>query len=358
MEPSSPEIEPLQHQKVFWKRGDCDRPILGFYLQPYVTDDIFRVADEGECLCPEKLKAELFDDLFWERQDQLKRTAQDLIRPAEPINAVPWMEGILGMRLSVQGRTIWAEPLLGKDENIDALNPQVDAGWLEATLQFVRDLVDLYSPEFPVAGPFLRGPADVVAAMMGVQRFCFELTEHPDKIRQLLKLCQEVWAQVYREVLDVIPEWRGGYVVGGRWLYAPGKCAYFSEDASVLISPDMYREFFLPVNLNMAAHFPFGYVHRHSASIHHVDALWELPADWAVELTVDPCGPGLEEILARCQRIQAAGQPLIVFGLEDLQAFEQVVDALSPKGLCMIVRLDEPPPIDEFMFYSDEQQLI
>jgi hypothetical protein len=354
MELSPLGVETLQRQKIFWERGDCDAPILGLYLQRYVTDDIFRVAGDGEYLFPENLKAEMFDDLFWERQDQLKRAAQDLIRPAEPINTVPWMEGILGLKLLVQGRTIWAEPLLGKNEDIDTLNPHLDDRWLEATLQFVRDLVDLYSPEAPVTAPFLRGPADVVAAMLGVQRFCFELTEHPEKIRQLLFLCQEVWTQVYSEVLDIIPEWQGGYVVGGRWIYAPGHCAYFSEDASVLISPDMYRDIFLPVNMNMASRFHFGYIHRHSASIHHIDVLLELPADWAIEITVDPCGPELEEILAMCQRIQEAGQPLILFGLEDPESFYRVMDALSPKGLCIIFHFDEPPTSDEFTFKRDE----
>lgn len=345
----------LQRQKAFWERGECDRPIIGLYLQRYVTEDIFRVAVEGEHLCPEELKAELFDDLFWERHRQLKKTAQDLIRPAEPINTVPWMEGILGMKLCVQGSTIWAEPLLEKEQDIKKLDPHYDKGWLDATLQFVQDLVDLYSPDLPVTAPFLRGPADVVAAMMGIERFCFELTEHPDEIRRLLLFCQDAWAEVYSEILNIIPEWQGGYIVGGRWIYAPDKCAYFSEDASVLISPAMYRDIFLPINQRMTSHFPFGYIHRHSASIQHIEALLELPLGWAIEITMDPCGPGLEEILAMCQKIQEGGHPLIVFGLEDPQIMNRMLDELHPNGLCIIAHFDDPHPLHELLFDRDKK---
>jgi len=55
---------------------------------------------------------------------------------------------------------------------------------------------------------------------------------------------------------------------------------------------------------------------------------------------MDPIGPGVAETLPLFQRIQAAGRPLIVFGLNDAAQVAQLVAGLSPRGLCVIVQAD------------------
>ncbi|MCJ7623583.1 MAG: hypothetical protein MUO76_08755, partial [Anaerolineaceae bacterium] len=239
-------------------------------------------------------------------------------------------------------QSVWAEPLLGKREALSGLHPKLNEEWLEATIGFVQALVEQFHPNIPVAGPFLRGPADVVPAMIGTDRFCYELIDHPGEIERLLQFCAQTWVDVYQQVIELIPEWKDGYVPGARWIFAPGECVYSSEDATGLISPKMYHRFVLPVNQFMASHFPYGYIHRHSDSIQHIDMLLEMPQGWAIEVTIDPVGPSIDEIMPIFKRIQESDRALIIFGLDDPLKINEICAGLSPKGLCIIAHADSP----------------
>jgi hypothetical protein len=332
----NPEMEMIDRHLAFWRSDSIDRPLVGLFLQEYIVEDIYRIAGEGDTVTPEMVKPDLFFDLFAERHIALEEHKQDMFRPVEPLNFMPWLEGILGMDLLVHGQTVWAEPLLAKHKSIESFQPGWCDAWVEVTLAFVRDLVERFHPQIPVSGPFLRGPADVVAAMIGTERFCLELVDHPGEIERLLHIAASAWSEVYSEVIKIIPPWRGGYIPGARWIFAPGECVYFSEDVTVLLSPAMYKEIFLSVNQSMAAHFPFGFIHRHSTSIHHLDLLLEMPPGWALEVTMDPMGPPVSGVLPVLQKIQAARRPLILFGINKPEQLRELMHGLAPEGLCLM----------------------
>jgi len=330
----------LRRHLAFWRRGDTDRPLLGVYLGGYLQQDIYRVAREGERLYPEQLVPERFFDLILRRCQALQRLDQDLIRPLEPPASVPWLEGILGCSIRVHAQSVWAEPLLAEDAPLESFEPGWSEAWVEAAVRFERALVERFAPRLPVAGPFLRGPADVIAAMIGTERLCYEFLDHPREIHRLARTCAEAWVKVSRQIMATIPPWEGGYVLGGRWLYAPQPCAYSSEDITCIISPEAYRQFFLPYNQMMAGQFPFGFVHRHSTSSQHLTTLLDLQPGWAVEVTMDPVGPSVADILPVLRQIQEGGRSLIVFGLNDQTEVSRLVAGLSPRGLCVIVQAD------------------
>ena len=192
----------------------------------------------------------------------------------------------------------------------------------------------------PIASPFLRGPADIIAALIGADRLCYEIIDNPQEVLRLVEFCAQAWIRVSRQLISQIPIWRGGYVLGARWIYTPGPCTYSSEDFTGLISSKVYRNIFLAGNRSIAAQFPYGFMHRHSPSLHHLEALLELKPGWAIEVTMDPNGPKVAEILPVLIRIQQAGRPLIVFGLNDPDEVGRLVASLSPRGLCVTLQAD------------------
>lgn len=327
----------MRHWK-FWRLAKTDRPLLGLFLQPYIVPDVYRIAAEDEWLKPQQLKAERYFDLHLERHRMIQNLPQDFVRPVEPLNWMPWLEAVLGLPLQVKNQTVWAEPILAKDKPLQDLSVGWREDWLEAVLGYVRDLVNEFHPQIPVAGPFLRGPADVVSAMLGTSRFCVELIDHPEEIMALIARCAHAWIQVTQQVMEIIPEWQEGYFPGARWVHAPGKCVYTSEDATSLISRKMYEEYLLPANLQMAAQFPYGFVHRHSASLHNLKSLGGLPRQWAVEVTLDPSGPTLDQVLPVLKRLQQSHHPLIVFGISEIQGLQTLLKNLQPEGLCLVAQ--------------------
>jgi hypothetical protein len=330
----------LERHWKFWRLEKTDRPIIGLFLQPYLVPDVYRIAADDDLLEPQQIKAELFFDLHLERHQAIQDLPQDFVRPVEPLNWMPWLEAILGLPLKVKNQSVWAEPVLNIDQPLREFWPGWSEDWMETAFAYVRDLVKEFHPRIPVAGPFLRGPADVVSAMLGTSRFCVELVDHPEEIERLVSICALAWIKVSRAMMGIIPDWQGGYFPGARWIHAPGVCVYTSEDATSLISRKMYEKHFLPANMQMSVQFPYGFVHRHSAAIHNIESLCQLPQKWAVEVTLDPSGPALEKILPVLQKVQQSHHPLIVFGISEPEPLHFLLGTLLPEGLCLILQSD------------------
>jgi len=327
---------------AFWRREPVDRPVLGVYLGGYLSEDIYLVAKDGDLLHPDQLRPELFFTTLSKQLNLLNDLDQDLIVPVQPISSVPWLEAMFGCPILVSAHSIWAGKLLEKNSPIESFKPAWDEAWEEAALHFVQALVRQFSPDAPIAGPFLRGPADVLAALIGAERLAYELIDHPADIQRLAALCAQRWVGVTQRILAEIPAWMDGYVLGARWLYAPASCSYASEDITMLFSPDTYRNIFLPHNEWMTEQVPYGFWHRHSPSWHHLKALSGLPPTWAVEVTMDPGGARSQKILPILKELQNSGRCLIIFGLNDPVEVETLVSNLSPRGLCLTVQADHP----------------
>lgn len=339
----APTASLLQRHRSFWKLENVDQPLVGVYLGSYMVNDIYQVAQEGCALSPEQINPERFFDLFWQDHFDLCQIDQDLIYPVQPLSSVPWLEGMLGCSISVHAQSVWAEPVLGKEEPLDGFEPVWSPEWFQTVEKSLNSLSNHFAPlGVPTAGPFLRGPADVVAALIGAERLCYDVIDSPAQIRRLALLCTQAWIRSSHQLISQIPAWNGGYVVGGRWIYAPGPCTYASEDITGILSPKIYKDIFLPFDRMIADQFPYGFMHRHSPSMHHMEALLELQPGWAIEVTMDPGGPSVTDILPVLKRIQAANRPLIVFGLNDPVEIEKLVNGLSPRGLCVTIQADTP----------------
>lgn len=337
----SPPASLLQRHLAFWRMENVDRPLVGVYLGEELVDDVYQVGQEGGRLSAGDMRPERLFDSHWRDHLALQRIDQDLICPVQPLYSVPWMEAMLGCSIRIQAQAVWAETVLEGDKPIGGFEPEWCLAWEEAAVHAMRVLSAHFTPlGLPLAGPFLRGPADVIAALIGANRLCYEVIDRPEQVMRLAHFCAQAWIRASRQMMDLVPVWRNGYVVGGRCIYAPGPCTYMSEDITCIISPGVYRRVFLPYDLTMAEQFPYGFMHRHSVSLQHLEALLALPPGWVIEVTMDPSGPKVAEILPVLQRIQQAGRPLIVFGLNDPDEVGRLAGGLSPRGLCVYLQAD------------------
>jgi len=339
----APPASLLQRHRSFWRLEEVEQPLVGGYLGDYLVNDIYQVAKENSVLLPDQVISERFFDLFRQYHLNLQKVDQDLIYPVQPLSSIPWLEGMLGCTIRVMAQSAWAEPVLGKNELLEGFEPHVCPAWMHAAERSLLELQNYFTPlGVPTAGPFLRGPADVVAALIGAERLCIEVIDSPEQIRRLALLCAQAWIQTSGQLISKLLPWHNGYVLGARWIFASGPCTYASEDITSILSPKVYKDIFLPFDKMIATHFPYGFMHRHSTSIHHMEALLELPPGWAIEVTMDPTGPHVGEILPALRRIQEAGRPLIVFGLNNPVEIEKMAAELSPRGLCITVQADTP----------------
>jgi len=276
----------------------------------------------------------------------------DLFAPISVLYGVPWMEACLGLPIQVQAGLFWPHPLLAEDEPLEALQLTLREEWVAALCRFMAAVVARFGERYPVAVPFLRGPADVLTAALGTARACTEFYDHPTLMLQLTDACADAWQVVMRAVQRLIPPFAGGFVNNARPLWSPGPCAYTSEDSTTFLSPALFRRFLLPADIRISQAFPYGFMHRHSVSQHNLAGLFDLNPTWAIEVTLDPTGPTVAELLPTLQAVQAARRPLILFGLRDAAAISELRAGLSPRGLCLIVQAETPAEADALLSHA------
>jgi hypothetical protein len=325
---------------AFWNLADAEQPLVGAYVGSVTYPVIYEVARDGDWLEPAQLRPDAFYEYATRECEKYDALDSDLITPVSALYGVPWFEACLGMRLQVQGETIWAHQVLRDSDPLEMLTFAVRDEWVEALQHTVRRLAEHFRDRYPVALPFLRGPADVVASMIGTARFCTEFYDHPAEMLTLINKCANVWRKISTQLQAEIRPWNGGFVTNGDNLYTPGPCSFISQDTTTFVSMQIYRRFFLPADQVMSAAFPYGYIHRHSVSRHNMLGLLATNPRWAIEVTMDPTGPRLEEMLPLLQELQKARRPLIIFGLTEETEVRELVRRLSPKGLCVIVQAD------------------
>ncbi|MBN1867862.1 hypothetical protein JW916_11265 [Candidatus Sumerlaeota bacterium] len=151
----------------------------------------------------------------------------------------------LGCRAVDQARTVWIEECIPPDDpestrfEVDPQNPYWDF-----TLRFTKDLLRLADGKFILSFPDLIEGLDTLASMRGTEALLFDMMERPEWVHQSLARITERYFECYDAVYDLIKDERGG---SHFWLWAPGRLAKLQCDISAMISPDMFKEFMVPV---------------------------------------------------------------------------------------------------------------
>ena len=331
----------IERHRRFWKREPTDQPLVGtsregvFFLQPFVELDL----RDGPLAVQDIPSAEAFLPYYDKVLGGSPRDG-DLFWVAKPPRAIPWMEAIAGcgVNATISSSILTAAPPaeLPDLEDIDlAANP-----WLRLMNAFTETFSRHFSDLAPVGQTLMRGPSDMLAAMLG-QQFYTGLVENPERMKTLARQCTELWIGALEAQYKRLQRYRDGYMAGIIGLWAPGTVAVYQEDAAGLISASMYRQFFFDCDAAIASAFDYSLLHLHSASLHILNPVLEIPGLSAVNVVVDQVGPGLEVLIPKLQQIQQAGKALHLQGDLSEKVIKLIQETLSPDGLCIsIVRED------------------
>ncbi len=254
-----------------------------------------------------------------------------------PYHRVPWLVGITGcgMQVSTVSQTVWPVEYLGDDwfaQPNQGFSPRME--WLDKLLDFLAHIVDTYYPAqcIPTLDMISRGPGDLLIAAMGVERCYIGFYDHPREIRSLLGQITDLYIHWARVQLEALPTLAGGYC-NQYGLWSPGTTIRMQEDYAVNVSYPVFREFLLPSMTAVVNAFDFHVLHTHS---YGNLAEWglDIPALGAIEMTIDPTGPSIEELVPRLQAI-ASRKPLIVLGVLTEREVSLLTTSL-PRGAVML----------------------
>ena len=332
----------LARQRAFWQRQEMDRPLLGLNIGFTVQQrfPLLMAAIPIGRVKPEDIRTDLFladcDRLY-----EAHRGLGDYPYVSAPFTGIPWLEAILGCPIMCSGTSFWAEPCVADWRGWRGPQPIWESPWARKLLELMRALVEHGRGRYPAAPTLMRGPSDLMAAMGGASQLPLLMIDEPALARRVAELCTEVWIEVGRAQLELIPESAEGYIAGDAALraWAPEKLVWLQEDAMALLSPRLYREFILPLDRRIAASFPCTAFHLHGSALWAIDELVKEPAIAVLELNLEDATCDLEATFAGWKKIQAH-KPLVIwrmYGGDFRDWLRRVVAELPPRGLSIQV---------------------
>ncbi len=332
---STPE-EIVQRHRLFWRRGDTDRPIGTCWIGSRLPDELYAAARSipvGRVMASDVHVEEFLVD--YDRLQAIHQSVDDdSFWVASPFFGLPWVEAILGCPVYYSGETFWVDPIWPEwPAEIELPLPEGEA-WLGKLLEFTRALVERAGGRYGVATTLMRGPSDLAAAVRGHEAMIYDLYDHPAELERLLDVVTRIWIDVARRQLDVTPPIAGGYVSNFYRAWAPDRIVFTQEDASASYSPTLFRRFLLPADRAIADAFPCSIMHVHSPTVWPVEQWLEIDSLSCVEINYDNNGPRLPELLPLLRQIQER-KPLIIRGELTVDEIGWIKRGLSPNGLLL-----------------------
>ena len=293
----------LNRHLSFWTRSANATPLVGRPQQ----DSVFPLRNlrcslpEGR-LGPEDIQPDEF--LPVKDGESPVEGDGDLPHAHWAIPALPWTEAIAGCPVFVlqQSGTTWARPVLADAEPLTTYRPAVDRAWLAKLTACTKALVDHAAGDYFVSTTLMRGPLDMLGAMLGTARLFLAFTDEPEQVPRLLRVCTDVWIEAAEAQFSVIPSTAGGYVNRYR-LWAPGRSVVTQADISSLISPHTYARFLSPCDARLGETFDYLTIHTHSAGQTQLDHWLAQPSRDCIEISVDHLGPTFAEQIPLYRRI-------------------------------------------------------
>lgn len=328
--------EIIQRHRLFWQRGDTDRPIGACWIGSRLPDELYRAAraiPTGRVMAAD-VDVEQFLADYDHLQQVHESVEDDAFWVASPFFGLPWVEAILGCPVYYSGETFWVDPIWPEwPADIRLPLPEGEA-WLAKLVEFTRGLVERASGRYAVATTLMRGPSDLAAAVRGHEAMIYDLYDHQEELNQLLDVVTSVWIEVARAQLDSIPRLSGGYVSNFYRAWAPDRVVFTQEDASASYSPSLFRKFLLPRDQRITDAFPYSIMHVHSPTVWPVEQWLGVESLSCVEINYDNNGPRLPELLPLLRTIQER-KPLVIRGEFTVEEVGWVKRELSPNGLLL-----------------------
>ena len=268
-----------------------------------------------------------------------KELGDDYVFVGSPFKFVPWMEAIMGCPIMGSPSSLWTEPCVSDWESWHWERPTMENPWAMKLLELMRALADSSRNRYPVSATLMRGASDVIAAMRGAVQLPLDAMDCPGLVREAAEFCMDLRIELSKAQQALIPYCPDGYMDGDNGLryWCPVKPMWLQEDALAFLSPNLYRELFLSVDLRYAREFPAVAFHLHSIPIWAVDDLLSRPEISIIQLGFDE---GISDneadcVFEACRRVQGR-KPLIIYRDYDegfWPCLERIVIELPARGI-------------------------
>lgn len=325
------------HQK-FWSGEVMSHPIVAFRLAPdFFFSTHFKASKAllipGKLITPDMIDVDVFLEDYREAAIMTEQIGQDAFWAAEPFVGFPWIEAICGCPVYATDNSYISHPCLSSVQEHDKISFDPENPWFKKYMEFTTKLFSEYKGRYTVGQPITRGMSDVVGALLGQVEMVYALYDYPEEVKVLMSKICNVFLNVIKSTLEAVEPLHGGYSMGFYHLWSPGKCVWFQEDLTSLLSPEQYREFVKEHHEKICSLYDYTGIHMHSSSFHILDDILTIERLKVIEINKDVGGLTVEQMIPIFKKVQSKGKKLIIWGDLNRDDIDLIKNNLDMRGL-------------------------
>ncbi len=275
---------------------------------------------------------------------------------AIPATYVNWgamaMAAFYGSKAVFKKDTVWYLPVIDDwSQWTWRLDPATNPHW-QQIFAITRYLIQESRGRYFVGTPEVGSAGDVLSLMRGSDRLSLDLIENPEPVKAGIKVIADTWVKFHEEMFQFTRDVNdGGDILPWLSLWAPGRHDQIACDFSTLLSPAMFREFFIPEIVRECAWCEYATYHLDGpqAMKSHLNALLEVKEianiEWTPGISCPPTfTPGYIPLY---RKIQAAGKRLYL--LAQPNEVEPLLGELSARGLFLCTNVNSEAEANDLL---------
>ena len=182
----------------------------------------------------------------------------DLLVNIGPLR-LPWMEAIIGCQIIKGKDSFYTKPGNNDWRNLKEDNSFIENNkWFLKLIEFQKALLKEFGDIYPLSSTAkMRGPADMMSAFIGANRFPIEFYDNPDDIKRISSLFTKVFIDVANAQHEIVKKSKFGNTVHSFSIWTPEICQYLQDDANAFLSPELYKKFILKDHMRIIDNFNY-----------------------------------------------------------------------------------------------------
>ena len=169
----------IQLHHDFWERKVQNQPLISTSLSGWFIKNQFSCLDrlliKGQEILPEMIRPEDFIADYERQYRESLLIPQNTFWSGCPFTGIPWMEAFMGCKVYAMEESFISQPSNPSLEELVEFKLDPENPWYKLYWVFMGKLVELSAGRFPINKSLLRGPTDVLGALIGQTEMIYAL---------------------------------------------------------------------------------------------------------------------------------------------------------------------------------------
>ena len=241
----------------------------------------------------------------------------DYIPSTSPWYGIAEHTAFLGGQVDFTETTTFQHQICAELADFRKLKLDRDNLWIRLVADGIRYMNERWGEYVPVRMRGADGPSDIANAIRGSDLF-YDIYDEPEMLAELMAFCTQAVHFTQDLQRGAATEILGGCITGfGLWM--PGRClGQLSEDVSVMLSPDVYEEHFLPALKSCVQASDGAMLHVHSLGHRMLPMFAAVEKIPLIEISSDPNAERAVDIYRRYRDVLRSKTVIVAPTYEEL----------------------------------------